>query len=784
MGLIAHYRLDGDATDAVGEYGGTTHGTIGWVDGKLGQAAGFDGSSGYIADPRISDYLHGRPEASIALWVKKDAVQYGFLQLSGFANSNGNLYPYNTGTRVYLDVFRTNRLGPIYLPKSTLEWHHCVITQSPGVWRLYQDGELVHETTANNQISTDYLQFEIGRNSGGRYADGKFQDVRIYDHALSPREVRDLSLGLVADYRFNGDLTDASGGNHSLSTGVAYSEGPISESLDLTQGGAALPVATGSTFSLSLWVKLNSEYTGGYRKFLQQSSNRSPGFWFMNSSNRLHLRSVLSGTTNAGADTSTSLVVGDWYHLIYQVEEDSSGTTIRSFLNGVIETEANYPGETVVVSGSAIELLGQDCEVAGLKLYSTALTPSQIKELYQQRASIDSEGSVHTSLISGPDERILIEDQTKQIYDNAYLSMGTWSVTHPNVSSFVESDSTLGTTVLEGWVHLTSSEYRPKRFEFTKLNNEQGVILNPIPAPTGGWKEGWNYFQAPLSEHGDYASQTSAPWDNMTRLELYRSGPSSGSDTNQSIRFKDVRLIKLANGGSPLTRISSQGSVSPSFSEVGVTRGLVAWYPLIGDTLDYAGTNHAVNNGAAATAEGYEFGGSDYLSANTPSEILETPQEWTVSSFVKTVDATRNQSLNNYNNGNKITHSGTGRSLLYLNSGSNDHYVYGPYLSNDIWIFLTFVYKQSTNRIEIYGNGSLYAVGGNYDAGDIPSGIPATTVFGSGLMGILRDVRIHNVALTPEEVAIQAKLALSQNHRTAFTQNCMYTRGQIKEVIA
>lgn len=203
MSLIGWWKLDSDAADStLNGHDGVVN-NVSWVDGKIGGAGGFDGSSSYISAPTISDYLHGRPEASIALWCKKNAVQYGFLQLSGYASTNGNLYPYDTETKVYLDIFRTDRLGPIYMPTSVLEWHHVAIVQKPGSWRLYQNGELVHEASANDSVATDYLQFEIGRNSDSRYANGLFDDVRVYDHALSLREIKELSKAKVAHWKFD-----------------------------------------------------------------------------------------------------------------------------------------------------------------------------------------------------------------------------------------------------------------------------------------------------------------------------------------------------------------------------------------------------------------------------------------------------------------------------------------------------------------------------------------------------------------------------------------------------
>ena len=49
--------------------------------------------------------------------------------------------------------------------------------------------------------------------------------------------------------------------------------------------------------------------------------------------------------------------------------------------------------------------------------------------------------------------------------------------------------------------------------------------------------------------------------------------------------------------------------------------------------------------------------------------------------------------------------------------------------------------------------------------------------------GLLKEARLYDRALTPQEVALQAKLDLNQT-KLEMTEDCIYTKGQIKEVVA
>ena len=205
---IAQWHLNDDAAtdevlDARGNHNGAIKDATGTpttafhhVAGYVGTGAlDFDGTDDYVSMPAAAaTALHGGTEASISLWIKKDAIQYGFLQLSGYASANGCLYPYDTATKVYLDVFKTARFGPIEMNSSVLEWHHLVITTKPGAngYKVYQNGVLAYQNTGEATVATDYLNFEIGRNSGGRYCDGKIDEVSIFNKVLTQAEIEIL----------------------------------------------------------------------------------------------------------------------------------------------------------------------------------------------------------------------------------------------------------------------------------------------------------------------------------------------------------------------------------------------------------------------------------------------------------------------------------------------------------------------------------------------------------------------------------------------------------------
>ena len=88
-------------------------------------------------------------------------------------------------------------------------WTHISCVYKKGIIYLYQNGiqtnsaNYYHEDSQTNSSNTE---IRIGRqqfSSGNNYFTGYINDFRIYDHALSPMEVKQISQGLILHYPLN-----------------------------------------------------------------------------------------------------------------------------------------------------------------------------------------------------------------------------------------------------------------------------------------------------------------------------------------------------------------------------------------------------------------------------------------------------------------------------------------------------------------------------------------------------------------------------------------------------
>ena len=128
----------------------------------------------------------------------------------------------NTGTgsnRTYCTYYGTTNIKGA--------WHHLALTYSKSVKQLilYVDGNT--EYTLNNYVNSSIADYIIIFDwsttfSGTSYRPAaKLNDVRIYDHCLSPKEVKEISKGLVLHYPLND----------------AYVEGTTNLVTSITKGG-------------------------------------------------------------------------------------------------------------------------------------------------------------------------------------------------------------------------------------------------------------------------------------------------------------------------------------------------------------------------------------------------------------------------------------------------------------------------------------------------------------------------------------------------------------------
>lgn len=193
----------------------TERGESGYDDGKIGRCKKFGGS-----DSLIADYRFELPEeGSLCMWAYWDNFPSSssndwlvdFADRSGYANAVLALSIYH-GTKISVclggrydasvDTHDYSSNGTFMTGK----WYHlCIIWDSIGC-TLYIDGIRYHEyTTLSERLLTTASKFSIGSNvmNSTTRLKGKLNDIRLYDHCISERELHEICCALVRHYKFD-----------------------------------------------------------------------------------------------------------------------------------------------------------------------------------------------------------------------------------------------------------------------------------------------------------------------------------------------------------------------------------------------------------------------------------------------------------------------------------------------------------------------------------------------------------------------------------------------------
>jgi hypothetical protein len=213
-GLVAHWEFDeGEgsiAYDSAGENDGTIYGAS-WADGVMGGALDFDGDMDYV---RIPDDASLTPTSQITIgwWVYNRGGQsagiYKYASCPSESASPGNSRAYGLsvsetgmGMQIFAAVNTYDHIGSDN-PVSVGEWHHVAGTFNAGDVVLYLDGNSqISGTLAVTSIMNDVQPLIIGgcweycgTDSFVSRLNGKADDVRIYNRALSAEEIWELYL--------------------------------------------------------------------------------------------------------------------------------------------------------------------------------------------------------------------------------------------------------------------------------------------------------------------------------------------------------------------------------------------------------------------------------------------------------------------------------------------------------------------------------------------------------------------------------------------------------------
>lgn len=191
-------------------------GSATYVDGKLGKCYSCT-SSHYI------DYTYNfasTDKFTIAFWIYIPTSLSTCNQWETVFNLPGYSISWASYNNLKIYNNSSNQLwwlgGDIFYDK----WVHLTIAHNADTITLYINGD--HYNTANSvssPISSGTMH--VGNGITDAHGPVKFNDIRLYNHCLSPKEVKEISKGLVLHYPLND----------------AYVEGTTNLVTSITKGG-------------------------------------------------------------------------------------------------------------------------------------------------------------------------------------------------------------------------------------------------------------------------------------------------------------------------------------------------------------------------------------------------------------------------------------------------------------------------------------------------------------------------------------------------------------------
>jgi len=194
-GLVAAYGFDAGSgtslTDVTGNgHTGTISGATWTTTGKHGGALDFDGTNDLVT---ITDHpdLDLTTGMTLEAWINPrtvDSWQAAIVKEIPGDLAYG-LYPGGPGPSGWITTTGWQTvIAPNPLPTNT--WTHLALTYDGTMLRLYHNGTQVAATTHTGTITTSTNPLQLGGNTiWGEHLNGQLDDVRIYNHALTPTHI-------------------------------------------------------------------------------------------------------------------------------------------------------------------------------------------------------------------------------------------------------------------------------------------------------------------------------------------------------------------------------------------------------------------------------------------------------------------------------------------------------------------------------------------------------------------------------------------------------------------
>lgn len=187
--------------------------TASYVDGKIGKALN---AGGIVIPASVTKQILNNDEFSYACWIYPNGATDSTSERAMiFGNNNGrqfSLFQYPTSNDLHWSWANYNgsswssNYGAVLtdvLP--SYQWTHIIVVYNKNITekiKIYING--IKQTISANNFTSTSTTFEFDTQLIHSSSYHYLNDIRLYNHALSEKEVKELSKGLVLHYKLSG----------------------------------------------------------------------------------------------------------------------------------------------------------------------------------------------------------------------------------------------------------------------------------------------------------------------------------------------------------------------------------------------------------------------------------------------------------------------------------------------------------------------------------------------------------------------------------------------------
>lgn len=380
----------------------TGNGSTQSIEGKIGTAASFNGSSSYIT---AGDWgIQGGAAHTVSFWVnfKSTAAQFVYGIGDTVTSFTHTSLRFDTSlTRAYLDNNGGAYIYSTSLSLSTGTWYYITHTyDGSGTSELFIDGVSVGSQSVTLNIDGTAV---IGRRPyyGSDYLNAKLDQFRVFNKELSSSEITTLygesntsstksttdifdDGSGVALYEFEKGAIDTGGGSGYIGSGGIFDGS--SSYIDLGNNSSN----NNPTCSVSLWFNTNG-HSSTATLINNGGANSGATGYFLGLTSSGYIRLNVTGV--GSVDGSVNYADGEWHHVImvldngsYNVYIDGNTTPVLSG-SGATTSTATRPAWVGKFSHATANIEYWDGKIDQIRIFNRAITTSEVTTLYGETSA-------------------------------------------------------------------------------------------------------------------------------------------------------------------------------------------------------------------------------------------------------------------------------------------------------------------------------------------------------------------------------------------------------------